>query len=79
MCCRIPPGRPNPVDDGFREEDAVVGRMAERLVRVQVVTLAHSMGRRFLSDEVEGRIDLILTIREEELHDANAIAGTPSI
>ena len=57
-----------PVDQGLREQDAAVGGRRDDLVRVAVVALANTVGRRRLALEVEARVDLILAVREEEVH-----------
>src|SRR5438105_3401603 len=47
--------------------------MCQCFVRVLIVSLADSMRRPFLGDEVEARVDLILTVWEEELHPPSCV------
>jgi hypothetical protein len=62
---RIAPGS---VHDGLRDEEAVDDMTIQCLVGIQVVALAHAQGQVFLGDEVEVRVDLVLTVREEKFH-----------
>jgi hypothetical protein len=71
------PGRTREaVDDRLGKKQPVKGGCGERLVGVTVISLAHAVDRTLLSDEVETWVDLILTVREEELHLSLAFSWT---
>jgi hypothetical protein len=56
------------VHDRLRHQQAIDDASAQGFVDIQVIPLPHPQRRTLLRSEIEGRVDLVLAVREKELH-----------
>jgi hypothetical protein len=63
------------INDGLRHQQPVDHTLAEDFVDIEIVALPDSQDGALFGFEVEGWVDLILAVGEEELHRWAALAA----